>query len=135
MNDYDRLLGDLPKLNVGDELILRQTRNDKHARDVIVVVESIGRKWGVAAKPDSWQRIKFDLVTGLEDSGQYAARQRVLTAEMDLDASIRKGLFDLLALSGVTIEHSLRPKFNQQVLRDMITVLTEHSILGHDSQP
>lgn len=122
-HDLEHLLPGLPKLAIGDELLLRDVRRSAHSRDVTVVVTSLGRKWGTAQKPDSWQKITFDLSTGLEKSGQYSATQRVLTPGMVQEASLKREALDALLRHGVEVQHSRRRELSLSTLQALVTVL------------
>lgn len=119
----EQLLPDLPKLAIGDELLLRDVRRSAHSRDVTVVVTSIGRKWGTAQKPGGWQKVVFDLSTGLERSGQYSATQRVLTPGMEQEALLKREALDALLEHGIEVQHSKRRGINLATLQALVAVL------------
>jgi hypothetical protein len=109
---------------VGDRLIYTSTDPRSRTSRSEVVVYKAGRRWGYAkAEGASWPQIKFDLETGYEDSGQYAARRRVVSAEQLAEEERHGAARESLVRLGVRLERhgSNHPA---HVLERIIAILT-----------
>jgi hypothetical protein len=115
----------LPPLNVGDKLILRNTQS-RYATDREVTVTRLGRKWGYAG--EGWEEVKFDLGTGSVFSGRYSSTRRVLTSEMDADEKRRDAAIEALKGHDLSFRFGGGRTVSTEALERIVAILAEDEV-------
>lgn len=123
----ERVVTKLPKLNVGDEvLLLAADAHTRHAAQPYVVTQ-VGRKWGRAVHRDypHGPGVRFDLATGNEYAGEYTARSRVATPEVLAEESERVRLTAIIGRELLNESRAwVRPDVPTAVLRSIAGLLS-----------